>query len=87
MLIKWFNDYLHDPYSARYVSWKTLNTLEALLDSTKFVRIHRSAIVQISRIKELQTLPNRELRLLLIDGTDLRVSRTYRERLDRWLSR
>jgi two-component system LytT family response regulator len=64
----------------------TLNALEARLDPTKFVRIHRSSIVQASRIKELQTLPNRELRIRLTNGTDLKVSRTYRERLDRWLS-
>jgi len=65
---------------------ETLNTLETCLDPGKFVRIHRSTIVQVSRIKELETLPNRELRLRLIDETDLKVSRTYRERLDRWLS-
>ena len=65
---------------------ETLNTLETCLDPSKFVRIHRSTIVQVSRIKELETLPNRELRLRLIDDTDLKVSRTYRERLDRWFS-
>jgi len=64
----------------------TLNDLETRLDPSKFVRIHRSSIVQASRIKELQTLPNRELRVRLIDGTDLKVSRTYRDRLDNWLS-
>ena len=65
---------------------ETLNTLEACLDPSKFVRIHRSTIVQVSRIKELETLPNRELRLRLNDDTDLKVSRTYREHLDRWFS-
>jgi two-component system, LytTR family, response regulator len=64
----------------------TLNTLETRLDPMKLVRIHRSTMVQVSRIKELHTLPNRELRLRLIDGTDLKVSRTFRDRLDRWLS-
>jgi two-component system LytT family response regulator len=65
---------------------QTLNALETYLDPSKFVRIHRSTIVQVSRIKELETLPNRELRLRLNDDTDLKVSRTYRERLDRWFS-
>src|SRR5215471_1218732 len=65
---------------------QTLNSLEELLDPEKFVRIHRSAIVQVSRITELRTLPNRELRLRLSSGADLKVSRTYRDRLDRWLS-
>jgi two-component system LytT family response regulator len=63
---------------------KTLNSIETILDPTKFVRIHRSTIVQVSRIKEFEALPNRELRLRLIDDTDLRVSRTYRGRLDKW---
>ena len=65
---------------------ETLSTLEARLDPEKFVRIHRSAIVQVSRICELRTLPNRELRLRLTSGADLKVSRTYRDRLDQWLS-
>jgi len=65
---------------------ETLNALETRLDPEKFVRIHRSAIVQVSRICELRTLPNRELRIRLTSGADLKVSRTYRDRLDRWLS-
>ncbi len=65
---------------------ETLNALEMRLDPEKFVRIHRSAIVQLSRICELRTLPNRELRLRLTSGADLKVSRTYRDRLDHWLA-
>jgi len=65
---------------------ETLNALETRLDPEKFVRIHRSAIVQVSRICELRTLPNRELRIRLTGGAELKVSRTYRDRLDRWLS-
>lgn len=65
---------------------ETLNALEPRLDPEKFVRIHRSAIVQLARICELRTLPNRELRLRLTSGADLKVSRTYRDRLDQWLS-
>lgn len=65
---------------------ETLNNLEKRLDPKRFVRIHRSTIVQISRIRELQTLKNRELRISLTDGRSLKVSRTYRARLDPWLS-
>jgi two-component system LytT family response regulator len=65
---------------------ETLNSLEIRLDPSRFVRIHRSTIVQASRIRDLQSLPNRELLLRLLDGTRLRVSRTYRDRFDRWLS-
>ena len=66
---------------------ETFNSLEKRLDPDKFIRIHRSTMVQASRIRDLQTMPNRELRLRLIDGTELKVSRTYRDGLDRWLSR
>jgi len=65
---------------------RTLNSLEESLDPEYFLRIHRSIIVRVSKIAELRTLPNRELRVKLADGTDLKVSRTYRNRLDRWLS-
>lgn len=65
---------------------ETLTALELRLDPAKFIRIHRSAIVQVSRICELRALPNRELRLKLTTGADLKVSRTYRHRLDPWLS-
>jgi two-component system LytT family response regulator len=65
---------------------ETFNSLENRLDPDKFIRIHRSSMIQASRIRDLQTIPNRELRLRLIDGTELKVSRTYRDRLDRWLS-
>ena len=64
----------------------TLNNLGERLDPKKFVRIHRSTIIQVSRIRELQRLPNRDLRLVLTTGTTLKVSRTYRDRLDEWLS-
>jgi len=64
---------------------ETLTRLETRLDPSRFVRIHRSTIVQAARIRELQTLPNREFRVRLLDGTELRASRSYRDRLDRWL--
>ena len=66
---------------------ETINRLETRLDPEKFIRIHRSAIVQASRICELRTLPNRELRVRLTSGADLKVSRTYRDGIDRWLAR
>lgn len=66
---------------------ETLNSLEARLDPGRFVRIHRSAIVQGSRIREMEAMPNREFRLRLFDGIELKVSRSYSDRLDRWMTR
>ena len=65
---------------------ETLSSLEIRLDPARFVRIHRSTIVQAARIRDLQTLPNREFRVRLCDGTELKASRSYRDRLERWLS-
>ena len=58
-----------------------LHTLEGRLDPQLFVRIHRSAIVRLDRISELYGSPNRDYSLRLKNGTPLRVSRTYSDRL------
>ncbi len=58
-----------------------LHRLEQRLDKADFVRIHRSIIVRIDRIRAFQPLPNRDGVVKLVNGTELRVSRTYRDRL------
>ena len=59
-----------------------MHLLEARLDPRRFVRIHRSTIVNIDRVKELQPFFHGEYHLLLEDGTRLRLSRTHRDRLE-----
>jgi len=59
----------------------TMTAMEQRLDPTAFVRIHRSAIVNSSRIRELKPYSSREYAVILQDGTRLRLSRRYRERL------
>lgn len=54
-----------------------LHQLAERLDPTKFIRVHRSTIVRIDRIAELEALSNRDCLLRLRDGTPLRASRTY----------
>ena len=56
-----------------------LRDLEARLDPRRFVRIHRSAIVQVDRIRRLQSLPSGDATVLLRDGTELRVARSRRD--------
>jgi hypothetical protein len=58
----------------------TMSRLETTL-TTDFQRIHRSAIVNVSRVSEVSGLPNRELAVTLRGGARLRASRTYAERL------
>ena len=56
-----------------------LRDLEGRLDPKRFVRIHRSAIVRLDRIRELQSLPSGDAAVILRDGTELRVSRSRRD--------
>jgi two-component system LytT family response regulator len=60
---------------------ETLGSLETQLDPRRFVRIHRSTIVNIERIKELQPQSHGEYTVILQSGAQLRLSRSYREKL------
>jgi two-component system, LytTR family, response regulator len=59
----------------------TMNTIESQLDPKKFMRIHRSTIVQLDQIKEIQPWFNGEYLITLHDETKLTLSRTHREKL------
>ena len=59
-----------------------MHDLEGQLDPEKFVRIHRSIIVNLERIKELQPHFNGDYIVVLEDGRQLRLSRTRRENLE-----
>jgi two-component system LytT family response regulator len=75
-------------YAGLHVGPKThlirepLNSLEVRLDRRQFVRIHRSTIVQVERIVRIEPSTNRDAVLMLRNGNTLRVSRTYRSRLE-----
>lgn len=60
---------------------KTMSQIEKQLDPTQFVRIHRSTMVNISCIKEMKHLFNKDHVAILKDGTQLVVSRTYIDKL------
>jgi len=66
---------------------ETMNALESQLDPGTFFRIHRSHIVNIERIKELQPWFNGEYVVFLSDGTRLTLSRGYREKLQERIGR
>jgi two-component system LytT family response regulator len=59
----------------------TMASLESRLDPARFARVHRSAIVNLSRVKEIRPYGDRDYLAVLRDGTRLKVSRTYRSRL------
>ena len=66
---------------------ETMNAIEAQLDSDTFFRIHRSHIVNIERVKELQPWFNGEYVVFLRNGTRLTLSRSYRDKLQERLGR
>jgi two-component system, LytTR family, response regulator len=66
---------------------ETISSLEAQLDPKKFLRIHRSSIVRIDRIQELQPWFHGEYRIILQNGTQLTLSRNYRDKLQEALGK
>ena len=61
----------------------TIAAMEEKLPPNKFVRISRSAIVNVDRIKELQPLFHGEYVVILRIGARLTLSRTHRDKLGR----
>jgi two-component system LytT family response regulator len=66
---------------------ETMNALEARLNPDTFYRIHRSHIVNIERVRELQPWFNGEYVVFLKDGSRLTLSRGYREKLQERIGR
>lgn len=60
---------------------ETMNGLEAKLNPDKFLRIHRSTLVNIDCIKELHPLFSGDYTVMLKNGVELTLSRNYRDRL------
>jgi len=64
-----------------HVVRESLSRIEPQLDPAKFSRIHRGAIVAMDSVREIISLGAGDARLRLHDGTELRLSRTYRNQL------
>ncbi len=60
----------------------TISEAEARFDPARFVRIHRSAIVNIDRVRELQPWFRGDYRVVLEDGTALTLTKNHRRKLD-----
>jgi two-component system LytT family response regulator len=60
---------------------KTMKELEAELDSDILQRIHRSTIVNINQVTEMQSHINGEYFLTLKSGHTIKLSRTYKDKL------
>jgi two-component system LytT family response regulator len=61
---------------------ETMATLERALDARRFARIHRSTIVNLDRIRQMDLWGSGDYMVRLADGTQLKLSRWYRDRLE-----
>ena len=61
---------------------ETMATLERALDVRRFARIHRSTIVNLDRVKQMDLWGSGDYMVRLADGTQLKLSRWYRDRLE-----
>jgi two-component system LytT family response regulator len=64
-----------------------IGEMEQQFSNDHFVRIHRSTIVNVERIKEMQPLFYGEYAVILSDGTRLTLSRSFREKVFSRLAR
>jgi two-component system LytT family response regulator len=80
--IKAEGDYMKFHTAGRsHLMRETMARLEARLDPKKFIRIHRSTIVNIDRLRKLSPSFAGEYAVILHDGTKLKLSRGYHERI------
>ncbi|HKE95673.1 MAG TPA: response regulator [Povalibacter sp.] len=70
-----------------YVLRETMKSLAAILDPRIFQRVHRSTIVNVRRVRRLRPHTNGEYFLTLEDGQEIKLSRSYRDRVDQLLQR
>ncbi len=70
--------------TARHLLHVPIATLEASLDPERFMRIHRSLIVNVRHIAELETGAHGEYVVVLQGGTRLQSSRTYHDKIRSW---
>jgi two-component system, LytTR family, response regulator len=70
--------------ATRHLLHVPIATLESSLDPEQFLRIHRSLIVNMRQVQELETGPHGEYIVVLKGGARLQSSRSYHERIKRW---
>ena len=68
-----------------YQRREAIGNVEGQLDPCSFRRVHRSAIVNINFIRELRSLSGGDYQIILLDGKELVLSRTYHKNLPEFL--
>lgn len=64
---------------------ETMSRLERRLDPRRFMRIHRSRIVNLERVREIQSLSSRTFVFVLEDGSKLESSSGFRQQIQSWI--
>ncbi|HEY1576349.1 MAG TPA: LytTR family DNA-binding domain-containing protein [Terracidiphilus sp.] len=64
---------------------ETIGSLESRLDPKSFLRVHRSAIVNLQHVKEVKNEPDGDALIVLKSGEQVPMSRTYRSRIQKLL--
>jgi two-component system LytT family response regulator len=72
--------------NTRHLLHVPIATFESSLDPQLFLRIHRSLIVNVKHVHELETGPHGEYIVVLHGGTRLQSSRSYHEKIKKWAS-
>jgi two-component system LytT family response regulator len=67
----------------KWLMRETITRIETRLAPASFVRIHRSILVNADRVQELRPLPKGDFAIVLADGTELKLSRNYRDAVRR----
>jgi two-component system LytT family response regulator len=70
--------------ASRHLLHVPIATLEASLDPQDFLRIHRSTIVNVRHVRELETSAHGEYIVVLQGGMKLQSSRSYHEKIKKW---
>ena len=73
------------PDNRSYLIRSTMSVLESRLDRLQFARIHRSAIVNLDAVRELQPWFGGDYVVILKNGARLKASRNFKSRLDRFI--
>jgi two-component system LytT family response regulator len=61
---------------------ETMTELEGRLDAARWIRVHRTALVRLDRVREVRVAPSGDGRIVLETGAEVPLSRRYRKRFE-----
>ena len=70
--------------SSKHLVHTTVQTMQEMLDPQQFMRIHRSLIVNLQHVRELETVTHGEFVFVMRCGARVQSSRTYHDAIKQW---